>query len=115
MRRVGNAAYVPAATVFDFLKRPELPITLHTTHAKTGSTWVDAILRTLFGKGVKPRGYQVPDFSARPERGFSVLMPREEILAHPELAARFQEIYGNVLPAGRYEADATWVGSGEAR
>ena len=70
-----------------FRKSPELPILLHITHAKAGSTWVDAILRTLFGKQVRPRGYQMPDFSAGKERVFSVFMARDEFTARPELAA----------------------------
>lgn len=85
MRSVGKVAYVTATMLFDFLKRPELPITLHITHAKAGSTWVDAILRTLFGKSVKPRGYQMPAFDVGKERVFSVFMDRAEFAAHPEL------------------------------
>lgn len=86
MRMVGNVAYDTPAMLFDFLKSPEFPITLHITHAKAGSTWVDAILRSLFGKRVRPRGYQMPAFDSVKERIFSVFMTREEFLAHPELA-----------------------------
>ena len=87
MRSVGKVAYETTAMLFDFLKGPELPITLHITHAKAGSTWVDALLRTLFGRSVRPRGYQMPSFDAVKERVFSVFMTREEFLSHPELAA----------------------------
>ena len=86
MRSVGNVAYVTAAMLFDFLKRPELPTTLHITHAKAGSTWVDAILRSLFGRRVRPRGYQMPAFDVGKERVFSVFMDREEFTARPALA-----------------------------
>ena len=85
MRSVGSIAYATRVMLFDFFKRPELPITLHITHAKAGSTWVHAILRTLFGKSVQPRGYQMPSFDAGRERVFSVFMARDEFLAHPEL------------------------------
>lgn len=79
-------AYENGSMLFDFLKSPELPVTLHITHAKAGSTWVDAILRSLFGKRVLPRGYKMPDFATAKERVFSVFMTRDEFLARPELA-----------------------------
>jgi Sulfotransferase domain len=86
LRSFANVAYDTAAMLFDFLKGPELPITLHITHAKAGSTWVDAILRTLFGKRVLPRGYAMPVFGSGKERVFSVFMSRDEFLARPELS-----------------------------
>lgn len=36
---------------------PEVNTTLHITHAKAGSTWVDALLRQLFPRRVAERGH----------------------------------------------------------
>jgi lipopolysaccharide transport system ATP-binding protein len=38
-----------------FRRRAALPTLLHFTHAKAGSTWIDGILRHLFGAKVMPR------------------------------------------------------------
>jgi lipopolysaccharide transport system ATP-binding protein len=38
-----------------FRRRAALPTLLHFTHAKAGSTWIDGILRHLFGEKVMPR------------------------------------------------------------
>jgi Sulfotransferase domain len=70
--------------MFGFLKRDKFPTLLHITHAKAGSTWIEGILRALFGKRLVGRGYGLPDF----ERGrvYSVFMTREEFDARPMLA-----------------------------
>jgi hypothetical protein len=66
-----------------FQKEPPL---VHITHAKAGSTWIEGILRSLFGKRVVSRGYKMPDFTAKKDGVFSVFMTRDEFLARPELA-----------------------------
>jgi lipopolysaccharide transport system ATP-binding protein len=63
------------------------PPLMHITHGKAGSTWVDRVLRQLYGKQVSPRLYELParfDFSRH--RVFSaVFITRDEFLRHPEL------------------------------
>jgi lipopolysaccharide transport system ATP-binding protein len=63
------------------------PPLMHLTHGKAGSTWIDRILRQLYGKQVAPRMYEAParfDFSRH--RVFSaIFMKREDFLRHPEL------------------------------
>jgi lipopolysaccharide transport system ATP-binding protein len=78
------AALRSLAGMFGFLKKT--PSLLHITHAKAGSTWVEGILRALFGKRVVPRSYQAPDFAKHRGSVFSIFMSRDEFLAHPELA-----------------------------
>lgn len=73
--------------LFDFLKRPQLPTTLHITHAKAGSTWIDRMLRSLFGKEVHERPYQMPDFTSAKEKVFTLFMTRDDFTARPELAS----------------------------
>lgn len=73
--------------LFDIFKSAEVPLTLHISHAKAGSSWVFAILQTLFGKRVHPRTYTRPDFASAKERIFSVFMAREDFTSHPELSA----------------------------
>jgi lipopolysaccharide transport system ATP-binding protein len=69
-------------------KRQRLPTLIHFTHAKAGSTWIDGILRVLFGRRVCPRAWGVPDFAGGPGRVFpSVFMRRDEALAIPEVSA----------------------------
>jgi hypothetical protein len=70
--------------MFGFLKKS--PSLLHITHAKAGSTWIEGILRALFGKRVVARGYKMPDFAKHRGSVFSVFMTRDEFLARPELA-----------------------------
>jgi lipopolysaccharide transport system ATP-binding protein len=41
--------------VLPWQKPKELPTLLHITHIKAGSTWIDALLRRLFGDRVMPR------------------------------------------------------------
>jgi hypothetical protein len=67
-------------------KRDTFPTLLHITHAKAGSTWVDGILRALFGKRVRPRGYGKADFSKPEGMVYSIFMARDEFLALPQLA-----------------------------
>ena len=57
------------------------------THAKAGSTWVDRILRGIYGKQVAPRLFDIPDtFSFAKHRIYSaIFMNRGEFLQHPEL------------------------------
>ncbi len=65
---------------------------MHFTHAKAGSTWIDGILRELFGKRVKPRFWSKPDFSNATGFVFaSVFLARDEALASPDVvkAKRF--------------------------
>jgi hypothetical protein len=65
---------------------------MHFTHAKAGSTWIDGILRELFGKRVKPRFWSKPDFTdARGHVFASVFLSRDEALASPDVqkARRF--------------------------
>ena len=76
---------------------PEAPVptTLHITHAKAGSSWIDAILRKLFGQRVAPRGKlaaaevggDLSKFVFTPGRIYSAMfMTHEQVEAHPELA-----------------------------
>ena len=71
-----------------------VPILLHLTHAKAGSTWITAILHELFGESVTPRGTRVAEASGGDlsrhvfEAGLvypAMFMTREEVLAHAEL------------------------------
>jgi lipopolysaccharide transport system ATP-binding protein len=74
-------------------ERP-VPTTLHITHAKAGSSWIDAILRKLFGQAVAPRGklaaaevgHDLSRFVFTPGRIYSAMfMTHEQVAAHPEL------------------------------
>ncbi len=58
------------------------------THAKAGSTWIDDVLRTLFGKRVAPRfGADLANFRYEAGRIYSAaFMTREEFLGYPGLA-----------------------------
>lgn len=65
---------------------------MHFTHAKAGSTWIDGILRALFGKRVKPRFWKTPDFSGAQGHVFaSVFLSRDEALKSEDVrkARRF--------------------------
>lgn len=74
--------------MFGFLKRKKFPAVIHFTHAKAGSTWIDGILRELFGKRVKPRFWSSPDFDGAAGCVFpSVFMVRDEAMAVPEVQA----------------------------
>ena len=73
---------------------PKVPTTMHVTHAKAGSTWIDNLLRELFRSRVAPRGRLVAaatggDLSKHcfePDRIYSAMsMTREQFGAHPEL------------------------------
>ena len=75
-----------------FLRQRAVPTTMHITHAKAGSTWIDQILRDLFGASVAPRGRTVAAdrnlTTHRFEAGriySAMFMTREQFLAHPEL------------------------------
>jgi lipopolysaccharide transport system ATP-binding protein len=65
------------------------PAFLHVSHAKAGSTWVDQILRVLFGKRVASRvGRDLSGFRFEPGRIYSAaFLRRDQVLAHPELSA----------------------------
>ncbi len=53
---VGSSARSYRREMFSWFRRPrEIPTLLHFTHAKAGSTWIDGILRHLFGAKVVPR------------------------------------------------------------
>lgn len=60
---------------------------MHITHGKAGSTWMDRILRQLYGKHVAPRQYNHPErFSFERHRVYSaIFMARPAFLRHPEL------------------------------
>lgn len=60
---------------------------MHITHGKAGSTWVDRILRQLYGKQVAPRQYQLPErLSFDRYRVYSaVFISRPDFLKHAEL------------------------------
>ena len=74
--------------MFGFLKRDKFPAVMHFTHAKAGSTWIDGILRELFGKRVKPRFWSKPDFTGAAGHVYaSVFLARDEALAVPEVQA----------------------------
>jgi len=73
-------------------KRDTFPTVIHFTHAKAGSTWVNGILRELFGRRVKQRVGGVPDFSNARGRIYPcVFMHRDAAIAIPavETAKRF--------------------------
>lgn len=91
MRIKNGDPYRPGPMLFLSRKRADFPTLLHITHAKAGSTWIEGILRALFGKQVRGRGYAIPDFVSAKEKVFSVFMTREEVLTRPELepAKRF--------------------------
>jgi lipopolysaccharide transport system ATP-binding protein len=61
---------------------------VHVTHAKAGSTWIDRLLRELFGRQVAPRQGKLPDdFSFAGYSVFSaVFMARDKFLQNAELA-----------------------------
>jgi lipopolysaccharide transport system ATP-binding protein len=63
------------------------PPMLFVTHGKAGSTWIDGILRSLYGRKVAPRGYARPErFSFERYRIYSALfMTHGEYRSHPEL------------------------------
>ena len=70
----------------------KFPAVTHFTHAKAGSTWIEGILRELFGERVKPRFWGKPDFSGAAGHVFPALfMLRDEAMAEPEVqtARRF--------------------------
>jgi hypothetical protein len=61
---------------------------MHITHGKAGSTWIDRLLRELFGKRVSPRMYQLPErFTFDRFQVYSaIFITREKFLSYPELA-----------------------------
>ncbi len=78
----------------------QIHTTIHLTHAKAGSTWLDRIFRQLLGPLVAPRGYtaarevgfDTSKYVFPPGRFYSAMfLSYEEFLAHPELehARRF--------------------------
>jgi len=75
-------------------KQENLPTLVHITHIKAGSTWVDGLLRELFGARVKPRfGSELFAASA---------VPAEDSSKHPPYLEMFQAIpfeSGAVYPA----------------
>ncbi len=82
---------------FPWKKSKSLPTLLHATHIKAGSTWVDAMLRHLFGAKVMPR------FGATLfEPGKLASFERLETLQHPPYLEMFQATEfraGHVYPA----------------
>jgi sulfotransferase family protein len=73
---------------------PEVNTTLHITHAKAGSTWVDALLRQLFPRRVAERGRlaaadtdgNLDKYSFERGRIYpAMFMTRDQFLAHAEL------------------------------
>jgi hypothetical protein len=72
--------------MFGFLKRDKFPAVIHFTHAKAGSTWIDGILRALFGKRVLPRFWSTPDFTGAAGKVYaSVFMERDAALQSPDV------------------------------
>lgn len=74
---------------FPWLKStPALPPLIHITHGKAGSTWIDRLLRELFGKRVSPRMYQMPErFTFDRFQVYSaIFMTRDRFQSYPELA-----------------------------
>lgn len=61
---------------------------IHITHGKAGSTWIDRLLRELFGKRVSSRMYQLPDrFAFDKFQIYSaIFITRDRFLSYPELA-----------------------------
>ena len=71
-----------------FWKRKRQPTLIHFTHAKAGSTWIDGILREVFGRRVRGRSWGVPEFHQSVGSVFpSVFMRRDEALEIPEVQA----------------------------
>lgn len=73
---------------------PKVPTTMHVTHAKAGSTWINNLLVELFRSRVAPRGRLVAaatggDLSRHyfePGRVYPAMsMTRQQFFAHPEL------------------------------
>ena len=75
-------------------RRPEIPTLLHFTHAKAGSTWIDGILRHLFGAKVMPR-FGAELFPEKSEGSASAPAPR---LSYEELFRRQPFCPGRVYP-----------------
>jgi len=69
--------------------QPLPPPLIFVTHAKAGSTWVDGILRQLYGAAVAPRVWPPPEhFDLKTYPIWSAMfMTREEYERHPELRA----------------------------
>ncbi len=67
----------------------DFPAFLHLSHAKAGSTWIDQILRALFGKRVAPRvGRDLSGFQFEAGRIYSAaFLRREQVMGQPGLAA----------------------------
>jgi hypothetical protein len=72
----------------------ETPTLVHVTHAKAGSTWIDTLLREIFGDHVARRGRHVArdtggDLASHyfePGRIYpAMFMTREQFMDHPEL------------------------------
>jgi len=72
----------------------EVPTLVHVTHAKAGSTWIDAVLREIFHDHVARRGRHVArdtggDLASHyfePGRIYpAMFMTREQFMDHPEL------------------------------
>lgn len=62
-----------------------LPGTCFITHAKAGSTWIDGILRTLYGARVMPRSGNLNGVTYYPEKIYSALfITREELSNFPQ-------------------------------
>ncbi len=73
---------------FPWRTTARVPSFLFVTHAKAGSTWIDNILRTLFGEQVERRfGRDLTKFQFRDGRIYSaVFMTWDEFQSYPELA-----------------------------
>jgi hypothetical protein len=82
---------------------PPVPTTVHLTHAKSGSTWLDRIFRDAFGERVGPRGSLGAEAAGVPLERYvfpqglihpAQFMSRADFLLHPELqeSRRFVQI-----------------------
>jgi hypothetical protein len=82
---IGHPSLLGDDMLFDFWRRRSFPMLLFITHAKAGSTWVDGILRSLFGKQVYPTGYgrEIP---VRRGRIATAFMNRQQFLSRPDFA-----------------------------
>lgn len=61
---------------------------MHITHGKAGSTWIDRLLRELFGKQVSLRMYELPERFCfdRFQVYSAIFITRDRFLSYPELA-----------------------------
>ena len=85
--------------VFDLVRAslpaPRIETTVHITHVKAGSTWIDRILRQAFPTLTTPRGRIAADQAGVPLDQYvfpsgkiipALFINRRQFLAHPELS-----------------------------